>query len=454
MGDLGGSPVPGAEGTTEGLAPPAILDPMILRFAVLTYLVVLPVGHLVAIPVNGMMARGTDVFLALVLLAAIVDIGRMIGPYLTREGGGPFLPGRRASYIAALFIAGFSAWAALGATWSLYPAYALTKGLAFAALGMGALAILWCGAPWEEAADAWLLGTLICLVVTWIGVLVGPDALQTRLLYEGGSVRGLPLPRVSGPFPHPNMFGEFLVVSGAILWTRWEAARERWGPGAVAAAWLLAGTLVMTVSSAWLGAGVLLTAMGLLTMRQRDGDLSLQLHRPVPIIFVVTGVVLFTMTLAGLLVPMGVDVAGLSISGSGIRPTIWVSALETFKEAPIGGVGASPFSAVAADPLSSTSFAASWDAHNVYLSILGQFGVVGAALFAGALVVIIRTLVQAGTSRRHAVLVVALLAVAVHGVTVANEEFRHLWALLGLVGLAGVPQWTQGQWWREEGSQE
>ena len=167
-----------------------------------------------------------------------------------------------------------------------------------------------------------------------------------------------------------------------------------------------------------------------------------------------TGVVLFTMTLAGLLVPMGVDVAGLSISGSGIRPTILVSALETFKEAPIGGVGASPFLAVAADPLSSTSFAASWDAHNVYLSILGQFGVVGAALFAGAFVVIIRTLVQAGTSRRHAVLVVALLAVAVHGVTVANEEFRHLWALLGLVGLAGVPQWTQGQWWREEGSQE
>ena len=103
MGDLGGSPVPGAEGTTEGLAPPAILDPMILRFAVLTYLVVLPVGHLVAIPVNGMMARGTDVFLALVLLAAIVDIGRMIGPYLTREGGGVSSGTTRLLYRGALY---------------------------------------------------------------------------------------------------------------------------------------------------------------------------------------------------------------------------------------------------------------------------------------------------------------------------------------------------------------
>ena len=281
---------------------------------------------------------------------------------------------------------------------------------------------------------------------------MGPDALQTRLLYSGGSIRGLPLPRVSGPFPHPNMFGDFLVVSGAILWARWDALREEWGRGAVAAAWLLAGTLVMTVSSAWLGAGVLLTALGLLTMRQRDGRLSVQLKRPVPVIFVITGVILFTMTLAGLLVPMAVDVAGLSITGNGIRPTIWLSALEAFKEAPIAGVGARPFLAVAADPLSSTSAAALWDAHNVYLSILGQFGLVGAALLAGALTVVIRTLVTEGTTRRHAVLVVAMLAVGVHGVAAANEEFRHVWALLGLVGLAGVPQWAQGQWWKEEGS--
>ena len=53
MGDLGRSPVPGADGTTEGSTPPAILDSVILRFAVLTYLVVLPVGHLFPMPING-----------------------------------------------------------------------------------------------------------------------------------------------------------------------------------------------------------------------------------------------------------------------------------------------------------------------------------------------------------------------------------------------------------------
>ena len=454
MGDLDGSRVEGAEGEGEGLTPTAILDPVILRFAVLTYLVVLPVGHLFAIHVSGTTARASDVFLALVLLAGIIDLGRMSGRYLAGGERFPLLPGHSAFHVAALFITAFSAWVALSAAWSPHPTYAVAKGLAFGALGMGALAIVWCGAGWARAADAWLLGTLICLVVTWIGILVGPDTLQTRLLHYGGSIRGLPMPRVSGPFPHPNMFGDYLVVSGAILWARWNAVREVSGRVAGVAAWLLAGTLAMTVSSAWLGAGVLLSTIGLFTMRQRDGRLSLQLHRPVPVIFVVTGVILFTMTLAGLLLPMGVGVGGLSITGSGIRPTIWLSALEAFKEAPIGGVGASPTLAVAADPLSSTSASALWDAHNVYLSILGQFGLVGAALLAGALTVLIGTLVREGTTRRHAVLVVALLAVGVHGVAVANEEFRHLWALLGLVGLAGVPQWAQGQWWKEKGSQE
>ena len=65
MGDLGGSPVAGGDRaapvqgedrTAEGEN--AILDPVILRFAVLTYLVVLPVGHLLTLPVNGTTAVG------------------------------------------------------------------------------------------------------------------------------------------------------------------------------------------------------------------------------------------------------------------------------------------------------------------------------------------------------------------------------------------------------------
>jgi O-antigen ligase len=172
------------------------------------------------------------------------------------------------------------------------------------------------------------------------------------------------------------------------------------------------------------------------------------------VILLVVGVVVFTMTAAGLLLPMSVDIAGFSITGSGIRPSIWSSALEAFKETPVGGVGASPYLASAADPFDVTSGVELWDAHNVYLSILGQFGLLGAFLLAGAVMLVLWTLVREGVTRRHAVMIVALFAAGVHGIAIANEEFRHLWALLGLVGLAGVPQWAQGQFWKEGQVQE
>jgi hypothetical protein len=34
------------------------------------------------------------------------------------------------------------------------------------ALVLGAVAIVWCGAGWNKVADAWLLGTSLCLIVT------------------------------------------------------------------------------------------------------------------------------------------------------------------------------------------------------------------------------------------------------------------------------------------------
>ena len=125
MGDLGGSPVPGVDRaapvqgedrTAEGEN--AILDPVILRFAVLTYLVVLPVGHLLTLPVNGTTAVGSDVFLGLILLAGLIELGRMSGPYFTREVERlPLLPGHSAFHMAALFFMSFSVWVALASIW-------------------------------------------------------------------------------------------------------------------------------------------------------------------------------------------------------------------------------------------------------------------------------------------------------------------------------------------------
>jgi len=428
----------------------SIPDPVALRYAVLVYLAVLPIGHIWALPVNGAVATLSDVFLALVLLAGAVDLVRMIPDYLVRRGEPVLLlPSLRSFHVAALLFVALSAWVALSGTWGFHPDYALTKGAAYAALGLGALGIVWCGAPWGRAADAWLIGTAICVIVTWILVLV-PGPLRERMVFRAGSIRGLPVPRLSGPFLHPTMFGDYLVVSGALLWSRWKALRHVLGVWAAVGAWALGVTLFFTVSSAWLAGGVLLAVIGLLTMRQREGRLSIPVNRPGPVILVAGGVAIATMTLVGLLMPMGYSVGSLSVSASGIRPAIWASAWQAVLESPLAGVGASPYLAEAADPLTGSGAESLWDAHSLYLSLVGQFGVVGLALFLGAVAILVRALIREGTTRRHAALLAALFAVAVHGVTVASEDFRHVWALLGLVGLAGVPEWAQGRWWKAE----
>ena len=433
--------------------PGAILDPLILRYAVFVYLVVLPIGHLFVLPVNGAMATLSDVFLAIVILAGIVELSRVIPHHLAhRKEDIPLLPAHRAFHFAALFFMAFSVWVALGGAWGLHTSYAITKGVAYAALGLGALAILWCGAEWGKAADAWLLGTAICLVVTWVFALVGPGALQEQVLFRGGSIRGLPVPRLSGPFLHPTMFGDYLVVSGALLWARWRPLRQELGVWATVGAWLLGVTLFLTVSSAWLGAGALLAVIGLLTMRQRHGRISIHRKRPGPVIFLVAGVTILTTTFMGLFLPMGFNVGGLSISAGGIRPGIWASAWEAVRESPRAGVGASPYLAEAMDPLSGSSRLSLWDAHNLYLSIVGQYGLAGLALISGAVAILVRALNRGGSTRRHGALLVALFAVAVHGIAVASEDFRHVWALMGMVGLAGVPEWAQGRWWKAGGA--
>ncbi len=395
--------------TIAGLSPEGhgqfgpILDPVVLRYAVLTYLVVLPIGHFFAVPVFGATATLSDFFLGIILLAGFAELDRMIPHYAAqRKAEVPLLPAHRTFHMVALLFVAFSGWVALGGVWGFHTGYAVAKGVAYMALGLGALAIVWCGAEWNKVADAWLLGTAICLVVTWAVALV-PSPLQEQVLYRGGSIRGLPVPRLSGPFPHPTMFGDYLVVSGALLWARWRPIRQDWGIWATVGVWLLAVTLFFTVSSAWIGAGVLLAVTGLLSMRQRHGRVSLHRKRLGPVFFVIAGVAVFTMTFMGVLLPMGFDVGGLSISASGIRPSIWSSAWQAVVESPMAGVGASPYLAQAADPLSVSSSLELWDAHNLYLSLLGQFGLVGFGLIFGAVTVLVRAggSVRRRRSRRH-----------------------------------------------------
>ncbi|GMR13239.1 MAG: hypothetical protein BMS9Abin29_1444 [Gemmatimonadota bacterium] len=418
--------------------PVPVHDPKNLRIAVFVYLAILPLGHLVTFWVWGARATLADPALLIVLAVALFELVRL-GPGALRHPS-PLPPPRMTVvfHAAALLLVGFGVWAASTALWGVNPEYAQAKGAGYLALALGAVAILWCGADWRNAVDAWLLGTLLSLIVLWVPALVGLDALSGRVIQMGYVVGGLPIPRVQGPFFHPNMFGDYLVVSGALLWARWDDLRYDWTWLPLAGAALLAVTLVLTASTAWIGAGVLLAMLGLAQIRggRRAGSRIPAL----PVALIAGGVLLLVMTLIVVLLPVNIVLGDTLLVVGGFRPRIWGSVLQVIEGSPLAGVGASPWLAAAVDPMGVEGRLAYWDAHNIYLSVLGQFGVAGLALLASAIVLLVREMLRQGATRARIAFIAALLAVSAHGVAIASEDFRHLWALLGLVGLAGLPR--------------
>lgn len=408
-----------------------------LRYASYAYLALLPVGHLWGTQISGASANFADVFLLMLLSVAAVEFLR-IGSRSLRAGVVDLLRGVQVFHLAAVLLCFFALYVALGSAWAPDARHAQLKGGAYFAMALGAVSILWSGAEFGKAADAWLVGAVLALAILWIPLLVGSESLRESVILAGGGVQGLPFPRLRGPFPHPNLFGDYLLVSGALLWARWpdRAGPRRWA--SMIGAGVLFLTLVMTASSAWVGAGVLLIALGLSQMRQRGGG-PLKFKRPQPVAISLVGVVLFVATLWGLVAHVDMTVGGVAITTDGVRPAIWVSTLETIREAPLAGVGATPSLASVPDVAEVGGTMREWDAHNTYLSLLGQFGLVGFGLLMTALGLLVWELIRQGTSRAHLALVAAMIAVAVHGMFIASEDFRHLWAFLGLLGLAGIP---------------
>jgi len=351
---------------------------------------------------------------------------------------GPADPGEVASVGPAVFLLVFAAWVAMSAFWSFHPTYALLKGLGTAALGLGVIFIGGSKLPWRRAIDAWLLGAAVAVLVTWVPALLGPEVLRERVVYMGGMVDGLPFPRVRGPFIHPNLFGDYLVVSSVLLWARWGDWRRSRPVLSILLAVGLAWTFLTTVSSAAVQAGIVMVFMGLTTMRRRGGMVS-TVRRPVPVLMLVSGLLLTVVTTASLVLPSDFAVGPVQVDTGGIRPEIWESAFEAVKEAPVLGVGAAPYVALAADPRAPGEEPGLWDAHNAYLSIWAQYGFVGLILAAFPLFLIVRNLLHDGASSVRIALLVAILSVGVHGVFSASEEFRHVWALFGVAVL--VAHW-------------
>lgn len=386
------------------------------------YLLLLPAGHLLYVQVSGAWATAADLMLlpllvvtALELLASAERGEALMATFRGEEVG---MPGR-GYLMGILVLVAFGGWVALSGTWGFHPRYAVVKALGMGTLALGAGAIAVSGIGWRRAADAWLGGAGVALVVTLVFGIMGPEVLRDRVLYPGGGVLGLPFPRISGPLVHPNMMGGYLVVTGVILWGRWPDLKGAARRAAASLAVAVAVGLFLTASTAWIPAGVVLVLVG-----RRGGSLWLRTG----------GALIATVTLVAVLVPLDVSFAGIDLSTSGIRPQIWRGSLLAILDAPLFGVGAAPYLAEAVDPLDPASGFGLWDAHSAYLSVLGQFGAVGTSLAALGVWRVIEEARAMGRGRAAVAVRLALIVVAIHAVFIASEDMRHVWVLMGLAG--------------------
>jgi O-antigen ligase len=235
---------------------------------------------------------------------------------------------------------------------------------------------------------------------------------------------------VSGPLLHPNSFGGYVVVSGLFLWARWPELEGGARAVGVALAAAVASALLLSASTAWVGAGVVIALIG--------RRWSAEGRRGAGTLLRVGGTVAAAAVLIALVVPLDFQVGWVHVVTNAIRPAIWRSSLQAVITSPLVGVGAAPYVAQVADPLRGGAVGL-WDAHNAYLSVLGQFGVVGfGLLFSGVWLVMSAVWRSPGRSRARTAVLLALVTVAVHALFLASEDLRHVWMVLGMAGVVGA----------------
>lgn len=397
-------------------------------------LMLLPIGHLVLLPVAGAAATGADVALLVLLVvwcaerAAHLERATSIARVFS-GGSADGLPPRR--YLTGLAVlAVFGLWAGLSGSWGFHVPYALAKGAATVALALGAGALATSGIGWRQAVDAWLAGAALALGATAILGLTGAGAVGAVAARGGWGVAGLSFPRLTGPFPHPEMFGDYLVITAILLWALWPTLEGRAHAAGLALAGAVAAGLLLTASAAWVGGGVAAVVLGGRASRR---------GRPVwGVVIAAVGVLVSVAVAIALVVPLDLHVGSVHVATAALRPGIWKESLLALAVGPIRGVGAAPFLARVPDPLAGMA-PALWDAHNAYLSVLGQFGLIGFLLAgAGFWLVVSGVRRAAPPSRERTAVLVALLAVAVHAMFMASEDLRHAWMLVGLAGVVAA----------------
>jgi hypothetical protein len=350
-----------------------------------------------------------------------------------------------------VFMACFAAALAISAAFSPDRTKSAIKLLGhFYLIGLAMLAIQFAAADegfLRQAVRAWIVGLALALLSVGAGFVwffAGYTTLQDNyFLYHFGTLPSGNYPRIRGLFANPNMFCTYLAVSMPILLS---AIRANWigrNPGFTLLAGLCAASL-FTISPG-IGGVVLAAAIWMIVVYGEQISRGLKIG--IAAVSVIAAVGFFVSS--AITLDTQNPVTELRIPGTfiviepAVRVLTWESSIRTFVASPLIGRGTGMDAAwVPYTPLAGPNQLL-LDAHNVWLSIAAQTGMVGVAAFCLLMWHLwnrTRFRIEANPCELE-LLHVALSCALVGGflyqsLTGAFEDARHVWVMFGLLAAA------------------
>jgi hypothetical protein len=288
---------------------------------------------------------------------------------------------------------------------------------------------------------AWLIGAALPITIgifTIVLYYVSPSSsLLPYLTYHYGSVPVGPYPRLSSTFVSASMFCNYLNVAILLLLVErtfvWLSDRIWW------ICFVASVVCVIFTISSGMGAVILGIALWFHYQRRRSRDGKLVLA---------SGIALCTLFLISSFValsphstaPYSVHVPFFDVEVyPSPRLLVWTDALTAFGNNFFVGNGPGTPSASVRFANTEGGYSLLTDAHNSFLSVAAQTGVIGLTAF----IALCSYLLKIGFSENKNAVVFALAtaffcAFVVQGLTGSFEDARHLWVLIGMLVAAAM----------------
>jgi O-antigen ligase len=294
----------------------------------------------------------------------------------------------------------------------------------------------------RRVVAAWQVGTVVTVVCSLAGIVLFYMGLKSRsvnmVLHGYGSLPRGNYPRIQGLFEYPAMLCNYLSVSLMLALMMWSA---RWLP----TRWLrplLIGILATAFFTFTPGLGGMALGLGIwatLYLKEHNRILLSRIAVVAAItiaiaFFAASAITLFSYSPSGTQAPLAHAEIKLSH-----RAVAWQTAFETFKQHPIlgRGVGVDVSSATYVNPSGFRETLT--DAHNTYLSVAGESGLLGVLALAGIIVFLFRGLFPLQLSGPLNLVIKTYLTLALidaflfQGLVGSFEDTRHLWVLFGML---------------------